>query len=305
MNFSSAKRWRQKSDRIRIRLPRNCGVSGRYEASVSSSRLVIAPVPKCRIESGFTLIELVISSALTAIILISAYACLRGGVSSDKLIESRSRAAQSARVAMSLMTADLRCATKLSKDFEFLGMSRMLGDVEADNLDFGTRNYTPRAPREGDFCEVSYFLDKNRETGSYSLWRRRDPTPDPEPLSGGSREEIAEDLLGLRFEYYDGFEWFDDWGDSEGKRRASDSILDPGNLSGMPEAVRITILAAVDNVPASKDSDAIKNREPPLVFQTVARLNIIAPALSGESNGSSTSNQSNQSPAPPISEARP
>src|SRR6266498_3787519 len=87
---------------------------------------------------GFTLIELVISASLMAILLVGAYLCLSSGLASQKLIESRGEAVQSARVALALMSADLRGACPLSKDIQFLGMDRMLGDVEADNLDFAT-----------------------------------------------------------------------------------------------------------------------------------------------------------------------
>src|SRR5258705_5337893 len=143
-----------------------------------------------RASGGFTLVELIISVSLMALILVSGYMCLNSGFASQKLIESRADAVQSARVAMTIMSADLRSACVLSKEFQFLGMHRMLGHVDADNLDFGTHNYTPRRSGEGDFCEVSYFVAPEPQSGKLSIWRRRDPTPDDEPLSGGSREEI-------------------------------------------------------------------------------------------------------------------
>src|SRR6185295_1963102 len=150
---------------------------------------------------------------------------------------------------------------------------------------FGTHNYTPRRPGEGDFCEVSYFLNQDPETGGYVLWRRRDPTPDDEPLSGGIREEIVRGVRGLRFEYYDGIVWYDEWGSptSRGKKEKS-ALKEKPNVAGMPEAVRITLWIE----PASRNSshkppgDA-DDAEPPLKFQTVARLN-----LAGVSFGSAT-----------------
>src|SRR5438046_451296 len=70
--------------------------------------------------SGFTLIELTISSALMVLILVSAYACLSSSIASRKLIEARAEAAQSARVALALLSADLRGACPISKDLPFL-----------------------------------------------------------------------------------------------------------------------------------------------------------------------------------------
>ncbi|MEK7677677.1 MAG: type II secretion system protein GspJ [Verrucomicrobiota bacterium] len=251
-----------------------------------SSTLPVYPL-KLSSSSGFTLIEMVISAALMSMILVSAYLCLESGFSSQKLIESRDEILQSARVAMALVNADLRHACPLSKDFAFLGMDRTAGEVEADNLDFATHNYTPRRPREGDFCEVSYFLEKDPESGQFTLWRRRDPTPDPEPLDGGNREEIARGLRGLRFEYYDGFDWYDEWGDPEGKRTGQNSLLDRANLSGMPEAVRVTLRFDPRPAQATESSAETGSEEPPFVFQTVARLNLAAVAQRGAASGSS------------------
>ena len=223
-----------------------------------------------------------ISGALMSLILFSAYLCFRAAIASQRLIYARQEALQQARVAMSLITADLRGACPLSKEFDFLGMNRSLGDVEADNLDFATHHYTPKKEGEADFCEVSYFLEKERASGTFVLWRRRDPTPDEEPLSGGRREEIARGLRGLRFDYYDGFEWFDEWGDPQGKRRGQESALSPSNLSGMPEAVRITLLMDAAPKRATEDASVQKDahREPPLVVQSIARL-LSRPAPAG------------------------
>ena len=257
------------------------------------------PLPRRRGFAGFTLIEVVISTALMTMILASAYLCLSAGMASRKLIESRAEVLQSARVAMSLMTADLRAASGLSKEFEFLGMRRQLGEIDADNLDFATHNYTPRRAREGDWCEVSYFLEKDPESGQFTLWRRRDATPDDEPLSGGSREEIARGLRGLRFEYYDGWDWYDEWGDPEGRHKGQSSVLDPANLSGLPDAVRITLMFDTE-APSPKKTIAKKEaQEPPLIFQTVARLNLAA-VSKGTGFGGSSSNSVVETGAQPV-----
>ncbi|MHB8520389.1 MAG: prepilin-type N-terminal cleavage/methylation domain-containing protein [Limisphaerales bacterium] len=246
-----------------------------------------APHPR-RNAAGFTLIEMVISAALMAVILVSAYLCLRAGFLSQKLVESRTDIFQSARVAMAMMSADLRSACPLSKEFEFLGMHRMLGTVEADNLDFATHNYVPRRLREGDFCEVSYFVENDRESGTASLWRRRNPVIALKPLSGGSREEIARGLRGLKFEYYDGYEWYDEWGDATGRRQERDSSFKPDNLAGMPEAVRITLWLDPNPRSATAALSDKDTNEPPLIFQTVARLNLADRPQRGSSTGSST-----------------
>ena len=60
--------------------------------------------------AGFTLIEMVISAALAAMILLSSYMCLSSALASKKLIEPRIEVVQNARVAMAIISADLRSA---------------------------------------------------------------------------------------------------------------------------------------------------------------------------------------------------
>lgn len=239
-------------------------------------------------ERGFTLIELVVSSALMSIILVASYLCLNAGVSSEQLINTRSDAAQSARVALKLMSSDLRNAVPLWKEFEFVGMRRKLGEADADNIDFGTRNYIPANPGELDFCEVSYFLEKDPDSEAYILFRRRDPTPDPEPLSGGRKEEIAKGVHGLRVEYYDGWDWWDEWGDPEGKQRFA-TYPDP-NVSGLPEAVKIT-LSVDPEYKQRKGSEEESAAIAPITFQVIARLNLATYFFQRSNSNRSSSNE--------------
>jgi hypothetical protein len=217
-------------------------------------------------------------------------------------VESRVEAIQNARVAMSFMTADLRSACALSKDSPFLGMQRSVGDVQADNIDFATRNYTPKRRHEGDYCQVSYFLQKESATGKFGLWRRRNPTNSPDPLAGGRKEEIARDVKGLRLQYYDGLEWYDQWGDVDapkrgrqkgGRQQEQNSRADAGNLSGMPEAVRITLYIDL----GAKPKEAEK-AETPMAFQTVVRLNLAAAqrlsSSPSQTGGDTPGNQENR-----------
>jgi len=235
--------------------------------------------------AAFTLLEVVISMALMAIILISAYACFDAGIRGKKMIEPRVEIFQNARVAMALITADLRDACPLSKDFDFLGMHRTLGGMPADNLDFATHNFTPTGERQADFCETSYYLNEDPTNGTFTLFRRRNPTIAPDPLSGGSQEEIATGLLGAEFEYFDGFDWYDTWGDLKGKKQTSNK--DQPNMSGMPAAVRITLW--FDSNPLAKSAPGETRTNPPMTFQTVARL-MLAESSQQSSSGDSSSN---------------
>lgn len=256
--------------------------------------------------AGFTMIELMISAALLSLILTAAYLCLSACVASQRDLEPRLDAVQRARVALALMSADLRAACPLDPDLEFLGTPRNLGESPADDVDFATHNYAPRQDREGDFCEESFFVARSTARGQLGLWRRRNPTLALDPLEGGVKEELASGVLGLQLEYFDGFDWYDSWGDSTGKARTSNK--EQPNLTGMPEAVRITLWlnaspqakreaeqlqAAQAPEPESSDegnNGAVPtNNVMPLKFQTVVRLNLAQ--VSRPAAGSSDQNQ--------------
>jgi type II secretion system protein J len=241
---------------------------------------------------AFTLIEVVISSALMALILVAAYLCLSACIQGRNIVEPRADTFQNARAAMALLTADLRGVCPLSPDAAFLGMKRMIGETEADNLDFATHNYTPRHPREGDFCEVSYYVEQDPKSRHFSLWRRRNPMIAPDPLSGGNLAEIADDILGVRFEYFDGTDWYDNWGEVQGKAKAENSQQQQDNLEGLPEAVRITLM--LDSDPSAKTEPQTGKSivGPPLVFQTVAYLNLADAENSSSSSAQTSGGQS-------------
>lgn len=223
---------------------------------------------------GFTLIEMMIAITVAALILGASYATLNAGFASQKLVEPRLDAVQNARVALALLTADLRAACPLSKDYDFLGAQRKIDGAEADNLDFGTHNYTPKRPSEGDFCQISYYVEKDKESGELTLWRRRNPRFALNALSGGSREPIARGIASLQFEYYDGFDWYDTWGELDHKARdaaAVATVAEP-NTPGLPVAVRITL--SMYPARREKKDEEKSNSEPPLVFRTVAPLEL-------------------------------
>ncbi len=218
---------------------------------------------------GFTLVELLVGATVATGIIAAAYLALDAGYRSKSAVDSGSEALQQGRTAIALLAEDLRAACALTPSMPFVGMNRDLDAHAADNLDFATHRWTPRRPGESDFAEVSYFVEKDLERGSYALWRRRDPTPDLDPLDGGRTDEIAADILGFDLEYLAGAGWYDEWGEAEDRtgRTAADTGAAAGGApsaggaasGGLPDAVRITLEIAA---------------EEPLLLQAVVRLRL-------------------------------
>lgn len=288
---------------------------------------------------GVTLLELTVGVTVMTGIIASSYFCLHAGFTTQAALDDHMEQLQKARVVLSLMTKDLRHACVWSEDFTFVGMDRTLGNLEADNLDFATHNWSPRTPGEGDLCEVSYYLNRNPQTGELGIWRRRDTSPDPEPTAGGEREELIGGVRALRFEYYDGFSWYDEWGRVDPRRelpsepprptdQSSTSLLS-GNLYGLPDAVRISIAlgegpdeparrgisknvsnsvsrSVSRNASTSQPPDTIQGTDEdqtPMVFQTIVHLNLAGRARSS-SFQSETGNNTGSEGSPESSTSR-
>lgn len=228
-------------------------------------------INRSKYKKGFTLIEIIIASAITAILAGGAYACLRAAISTQSIVNERMDNMQTARSVLRVITEDLRATIPMLGESEFLGLDRIVGNAEGDNLDFATRNFSYRQPGEADFCEVSYFVIPSEVPGELMLMRRRDPTPDVKPLEGGRIEMIANGLRFLKFEFYDGIEWFDDWGTTDNIKPDEDSLLLPGNIYGIPNAVRITLSIGKpsdDPVKAMEDLQSGKRPEAPAILTT-------------------------------------
>lgn len=258
---------------------------------------------------AFTLIELLISVAFMSGILAASYVCLRAALTSRSLVEDRSDVIQSARVVMNLIATDLRSAHRISEQHTVLGLDRQLEGIEADTIDFVTRHHKPDLPMEADYCETSYFVARNPQDGRYALLRRRDPLPDDEPLAGGKREILIEDILGLKFEYYDGWEWFDDWGDAQSPEETtqseSASLLSAAARNGFPEAIRVSLLLPEKpelnrlDKPVALDPEEIPDLPGSMVFQTVVRLNLAGTELGASDSSNSSNSDSNGGQAGP------
>lgn len=227
-------------------------------------------------QAGFTLIELIIASSVTVGIIGSVFLCFLSGRRTQRTVEVRSEMLQNARVAIERIAADLTVACPLHRDFALLGMDRVREEadgqpgIEADNIDFATHNWRPQRTGERDYCETSYFVDRDPETGELSLYRRRDPTPDDKPLEGGTREMIATGVRAFRLEYLGGALWENKWGSLPETRGYSNDPSADMFANSMPEAVRVSI--AITKPHDHRAGPPPKAEEPTLIVQRIVYL---------------------------------
>ena len=186
---------------------------------------------------GFTLIELVLAGVIAALVLLTVVTTLSQVGRARAISRVRLQAYLRADAALNSVRRDL---TAILRDADLFHTRVMLydgsktvrrqGRMDLDRdeiLIFNTRLEPLGAidyNGEGGEYETQYRIDEDR-LGT-ALWQRRDPVPDDIPAGGGVATPVAEGVVGLKIEAYDGQEWFDAW----------DSDID-----GLPWGFRISV----------------------------------------------------------------
>jgi type II secretory pathway component PulJ len=183
---------------------------------------------------GFTLIELLVAGMMATIVLGGITISL-SQLSSAKAI-SRQRLEAFSRCDAALRTIRKETITVLRRGDLF--------DTRILISDFSSRHEGIQVPRDellvfngnlrankeidfnGEGLEYeAQFRIEDGESG-LALWKRRDPILDDNPIGGGIATPIAEGIVSLQIEAFDGASWFGQWDSDE---------------SGIPEAIRITV----------------------------------------------------------------
>jgi type II secretion system protein J len=192
---------------------------------------------------GFTLIELVLAGVISALVLLTVVSTLSQVGRARAISRVRLQAFLRADAALNSVRRDLAAILRDSDLFNTRVMLydgsktvRRDGRMDLDRdeiLIFNTRLEPLGAidyNGEGGEYETQYRIDED-QFGT-ALWQRRDPVPDDIPAGGGIVTPIAEGVVGLRIEAYDGQEWFDAW----------DSDVD-----GLPWGFRISVSTSGNN----------------------------------------------------------
>ncbi|MCX8023530.1 MAG: prepilin-type N-terminal cleavage/methylation domain-containing protein [Syntrophorhabdaceae bacterium] len=174
---------------------------------------------------GFTLLEVIISIAISSLLLLTLYFTF---FSINRSIDSATEgqeALETGRVLMELIKQDLRGISPNPKH-RFIGKIPNKEEKEPDSrIDFVTTSYMGSNPF--GMSEVGYFIyvtDDNKKI----LVRRESKEVKDNPDEGGQNFELSRIVKSFKVSFYNGTEWLEEW-DSRTQGR-------------LPNQVRITII---------------------------------------------------------------
>ena len=243
---------------------------------------------------GFTMIEIVIAIAITAIIMAAMMTILMATVDAKIAVETEARARRLGPSIMAIIARDLRntWATgpieEVEIDGEWMVGEHNGGDDDAqDEIWFVTSidSYLKYNNISSDLTEVGYYVKANDTEGEddpleglYSLYRREDFSVDKRPDEGGLGLLMHDRVVSFRIWYYD---LPRDAITEEGKidplaleevvERGSSEELDSwdsGEEERLPYAVRVELI--LDATPI--DAYNRKQKKRYAVYETLVRM---------------------------------
>ena len=185
--------------------------------------------------AGFTLVELLLGLTLFSVIGLAAYGSLRSGLDAQRRVTQRALEDQLVRGLLNLIAADLEAAfiSGGALDSGFIGTNADEDELPRDSLTFVTARGRPDGSLLGemDLLGVMYKIDVDDETPASGLVRHRRriltaAATDTDQVDADA-DELAPEVEGLDFEYFDGSEWQQVW--------------DSSASASLPRAVRVTI----------------------------------------------------------------
>jgi len=200
---------------------------------------------------GFTLLEVLVSMAILAIILATIYSAYTTNVEAIQIARQNGEVHQTARIVLDRMTKDLQSALiQAGEDRKeesgssekiklgLVGQQREINRRRADRIDFTTVTHLPLTERgpSSDLCEIGYLVSEDPEGKVLVLLKRDDPTADEDFTEGGSLQEIARNVIEFNLTYLD----------SRGEESDKWSTLEGGAESGLPALIKLRLVLGDD-----------------------------------------------------------
>jgi general secretion pathway protein J len=211
---------------------------------------------------GFTLVEVMIAMAITAVIGAMALGAFQRSHAARVAVEEQDERVSGARAALGRMAREVTSAF-VSEHYDRLRyrdrptVFKGRDGGERDSLLFTTMAHTRgiRDVRESDQSVIEYYVDPDPEApGENALFRREKVRIDDEPDRGGTKAVLLRHVTGFDVTYWDWQkeEWARDWSTA------------PGDRPLLPTRVRMKLTL---RMPDGKDRS----------FETQARIAIVRP----------------------------
>ncbi len=173
-----------------------------------------------RRQRGFSLIEVLVSIGVIALVCMLIYSSFRGMSNArasmihvgDRYLEGRTALSRMSRELSSAFISAHRnfLQQQGGRETAFVGANGRPDRV--DFTSFANRRLR-RDSHESDQAELSYFLSRNPDGNGYDLVRRISKQIDEEPDRGGIIQVMASNVEELDFQYLDPLtgEWIETW----------------------------------------------------------------------------------------------
>ncbi len=190
---------------------------------------------------GFTLLEVLVSVAILAIIMAAVYSAYTTNVEAIQIARENGQVQQTARIVLDQMSKDLQSAISeltVPSDKIRLGLIGKTEEKEGkrlDRVDFTTLTHlvlSSQSPNT-DLCEVGYRVVEDPDQQNVLVLMRRDEaSPDVDFTEGGDLQEMARNVVEFKITYED----------SQGEELDRWDAGDSGSASLLPVLVKVRLV---------------------------------------------------------------
>jgi type II secretion system protein J len=183
---------------------------------------------------GFTLIELMVAGMMAAIVIGGITTALSQLGSAKAISRQRLEAFSRCDTAIRTLRRDIITTLRRGDLFDtrvlITDATSKFHGSNVDNDELLVFDGSLRANKEIDFngegmeYETQFRIEPNEV--SAALWKRRDAILDDNPIGGGMATPIANGIIALQIEAFDGLAWLPQWDSDE---------------QGIPHALRVTL----------------------------------------------------------------
>jgi type II secretion system protein J len=190
---------------------------------------------------GFTLLEVLVSVAILAIIMAAVYSAYTTNVEAIQMARENGQVQQTARIVLDRMTKDLQSAISELRGpsdkirLGLIGKTEEREGKRLDRIDFTTLAHLvldDQGPST-DLCEVGYRVVEDSEQKDVLVLMRRDEgSPDEDFTEGGNVQEMARNVVEFKITYED----------AQGEELDRWNVEDSGGSSPLPTLIKVRLV---------------------------------------------------------------